>query len=321
MRPTILIAAAAAGLCFTAAAHAAVVQIESPALDKWYYSNTPGPTYGGSRDTAPVFSNSGTRLGHVLLGFQTSGNIATGLGASNYLVSSVRVYLRVSTEESFRYDPTYDSYTTHLPLGGGSDPDVGRPVELFGLGLRNGYSALRATVSGATAGQFHENSPYFSSGSTLPNAFPFGFDQSGQARDVVDSVNEAFDYAPFAIGATTDALPGQLVEQDALFEFSLDLNNPAILAYIQQALNTGMLGFMVSSLHESSGQTGGTTYPAFYTRENFIDFPGDPFDDRFGPRIEIEYTVIPEPSPTVLVVVGLALFATGRAWRHRAILS
>ena len=82
-----------------------------------------------------------------------------------------------------------------------------------------------------------------------------------------------------------------------------------------------MLGLMVSSLHESSGMNGGTTFPAFYTKENVIDLPGDPFDERFSPHLEITYTVVPEPTPSLLLLVGVAVFATGRAWRNRALLS
>lgn len=312
--------AAAKALLFSAiSAHGQAVfqpqtiSIDSPALDKWYYPHAPQPTYGGTRDNAPVFANSGIRLSEALLGFQTSGSIATGLGASNYAVSSVKVYLRVNTDESFHYDPTYDGYLSYRPGSGTPDSDLGRPVELLGVGLRNGYTELRASAGGAH--QFHENSPYSTGG--IPNAYGFGIDANGQRRDVVQNVVDGFDYTPFAIGTTTAVQPGQLVPLEAYFEFSLNLSNPEILAYVQQGLNTGMLGFMVSSLHESSGQGGGTTYPGFYLRENVLDDAGD----RFTPWVEIQYSVIPEPTPSLLVLVGTALFATGRAWRNRALLS
>jgi hypothetical protein len=77
-----------------------------------------------------------------------------------------------------------------------------------------------------------------------------------------------FEVAPFAIGQTTNATPGQLVPPGARITFDLNLADPFVLAYVQAALNTGRLRLMVASLHTTAGQFGAPSYPDFATHFN-----------------------------------------------------
>lgn len=298
-------------------AQGATVSLGAPAMDQWLYGNVPG-TYGGQRDTSPVFATLNTgdedRMATFLMGFSTAGSIPMGRGAENYLVQSVTLRLTVSADETFLYDPTYDSYRNYLPSNHPDyipDADAGHPVELYGVGLRNGYTELSGSISGAAAHQYHEHSPYGPAGVHTRNAYPLSFGADGSRIDVSDNVSEAFDVMPWAIGITQDATPGDSVYSFTEFTFQLNLSNPYVLAYIQEALNSGMLGLMVSTLHDSSGQGGPQTYPIFFTRENQMG-------SDVNPQLEITYTVVPEPNASALLIIGCALFATGRAWRNRS---
>lgn len=298
-------------------AQGATVNLGAPAMDKWMYGNVPG-TYSGQRDTAPVFatlnSSDEDRMGEFLLGFSTAGNIPTGLGAGSYLIQSITLKLTVSGHDTFFYDPTYDSYRNYLLSNNPNyvaDSDAGHPIELYGVGLRNGYTELSGSISGTVDHRYHEDSPYGPAGVHTKNAYPLGFTANGTRIDVSDNVSEAFESSPWAIGLTQDVDPGDAVPSFTEFTFQLNLANPFVLAYVQEALNSGMLGLMISTLHASSGQTGPQTYPVFFTGENQIG-------SDVNPQLEIKYTVVPEPNASVLLIAGCALFATGRAWRNRS---
>jgi hypothetical protein len=295
---------------------AATASFATPALDRWMYGNVPG-SYGGTRDVAPVFATLNSpdedRLGTMLIGFNTAALIPPGLGAASYLVTSVRLRVTVSEGDTFLYDPTYDSYRTYLPITDPNhlaDADSGRPLELFGVGLRNGYTSLSASIAGAQPHQFHEISPYGPSGVHGKNAYPLGFTNLGGGIDVADSVSEAFEALPFALGVASGLTPGVPVPGGTEFTFNLNLSHAGVLAYVQAALDGGILGLNLTSLHSATGQTGPQTYPIFYTRENLLG-------DDFAPKLEIIYTVIPEPRVSTLLILAAGIFAAGRACRHR----
>src|SRR5689334_23275391 len=108
--------ATAAGVVMAAGASAAqpvTATFAVPTMDRWMYSfNQASPL--GSETQAQVFSSVGSpyqssfdnRDGQFLLGYDTGGIIAAGLGADQYRVISARVVARISRDSSFRYDPT-----------------------------------------------------------------------------------------------------------------------------------------------------------------------------------------------------------------------
>jgi len=291
-RMTCLACLAGASLAAAAPAGTTLLDIRTPTLDRWMYpfNGTPGTrssasTFSvlGSEEFETVFDN---RDAQFLVGFDTGALVEPGLGPARYQIHSARLIATISDGGSFPYDPTYDAFTTYLPA---EDPDFtsddtpGRPIELYGVGFRNGF----------TAATFLENSPFGPSqfGQGVRNAFATDY-AGGSARDVSNNVRDRFDPTPFAIGQTLDAAPGQIVPTDAVFTFDLDLNNPDVVEYLRQALDGGRLRLAITSLHPAEGGPGGGEggqFPIFYTKENKFA----PFED-VEPALEMLVEILPE---------------------------
>jgi hypothetical protein len=282
---------------------AEVISFNEPTLDRWMYEHN-GDL--GARPSAGVFAAVGSpsapdRYAQFLLGFDTAAaSVPTGLGASNYVITSVRLTLTTSTDNTFAYDPTYDPFTTYLETGvqgATPDADTGRPIELYGVGFRNGYTKLGG-ASDPSPQAFRENSPH--GNQAAPNAYAFAYDANGNPVDIINNVEQGFDPSPWAIGQTTAVTAGNLVPIGTEFTFDLLLSDPDVLAYLQQALNDGILGLMISSLHPAAQQTGGT-FPSFFTKENVLH---DPPDDLVAARLELDVTTVPEPSAVLLLTAA-----------------
>lgn len=269
--------------------HSSTVVISEPAGDRWMYWMG---DFDGQRQTASVYGAYGAfdyiaqgydfddRHAQMFLDFNTTALAQPGRGAGNYTVNSLTLTVVVNQDLQFVYDPTHDllgSYRNIIP-----DSDPGRPLELFGVGYRGGFSL----------GTFRENSPYQSGNFTVyknvRNAFAMDF-VGGQARDVSNNVEQNFEVSPWAIGQIAGIVEldgsftpaplgaGQLVPQDAVVEFTVNLSNPLVRDYVQQGLNAGRLQFMVTSLlgytyTGDEGDAGG--FPSFYTKESIYHLPG-----------------------------------------------
>ena len=171
------------------------------AFDRWMYpfSITPGNRSVGSTFGAPGEVDFDDRDAQVLIGFDTSS--IGGLGASE-VVSSAVVTLTISGDNAFQYDPTYDDYTSYP----GSDADTGRPVELYGVGTRGGYTGLTLDDNSVDPALFRENSAFGSSSSTYKStryAYASDYDQ-GTARDVSEQPGRCV--RPQRLGRGTDRL-------------------------------------------------------------------------------------------------------------------
>lgn len=274
-----------------------------PTLDRWVYPFNFQP---GTRPVAPTYgsfdSRFDTRDAEFLVGWDTAGAVQAQAGPARYLIRSVRVTLTsvapIPPTQPFVFDPTYDAYTTYLtndPLAT-ADADPGRPVELYGVGFRGGF----------TTETFKENSAFGPLGPIASdtisigtrNAYAAVFDRDGALMDIANHVgqrnagwtNAPFDVTPWAIGFTTNALAGEPVPDGARVTFTVDLGDPLILTHIQRALDEGRLRFMVSSLSPAgqstpggTGAGGGGAYPWWATKENLL------YD---APSLEIEGTVV-----------------------------
>lgn len=306
MRKGILFIAIAA-LSPVTGAFAASFNIITPSMDRWVYP------FNGSPGVRPAASAFGTvvkgvvdsqfddRDGQMLVRFSTSHIATPGLGAANYAVTSLRLTLTTGETSSFLYDPTYDSYKTLL---GEADSDPGHPVEIFGVGYRNGY----------TASTFVENSPHGAVfGKGVRNAYAAGFNGAGQLIDVSSNVTGAFEVNPFAIGQVNNLVAGGIVGPDTEMTFDINVTSPEILAYLQTSLNQGYIEFMVTSLYPSS-QEASSGYPTFYTKESLWHDPSseDAFD-HVAAQLSGEITVVPEPSTVAFLglagLVGLGMLA------------
>lgn len=238
----------------------------SPTLDRWMYpfNATPGirPVIStfGSIPGAPEFDS---RDGQFVMAFSTNPQVPAGLGTSHYTVTSARVTIEYANDLVVAYDPTQDPWQV---FAAPTDPahfadlDAGQPIELFGCGFRNGFSATT----------FLENSPY----STPPNpmapsvrnAFAMSFTATGAPIDVSNSPRERFDPLPFGIGTIAGLSPGLLVPMGSTMSFDLNVSHPAIQQYLASSLDAGKLFFVATSLTFVEQQGG--NFPAFYAKEH-----------------------------------------------------
>ncbi|MBS0195134.1 MAG: hypothetical protein JSR77_00085 [Planctomycetes bacterium] len=255
-------------------AHAQTISgtLTQPALDRWNYPFSSQP---GAEPSVPIFAalnqaGFDDRDGQFLFTFDTSGTIPAGYGNDRYLVGSVRVTAWISVDNRFAYDPTFDSVRTsydpadpqYLP-----DGDTGKPMELFAVGFRNGWTGVT----------FQENSPFspyppFPPREGVRSAFPALYDAAGVATDVSRQVRQKFEAHPLAVGQTDAVQPGELVPAGAMFTFDIDASDPIAQAYFSRAFNSGRVPLIITSLNPASGGPGGGTgdpnYPAFFTKEN-----------------------------------------------------
>jgi hypothetical protein len=246
------------------------VTLNVPTGDRWVYPFGPG---GGTELRIPSFSAVGApgfddRDSQALFFWDTDGSglVASGAGAGSYRVVSAKLRIRTSSNNTFRYDATSDSYQSHLATTDSSyvaDSDPGSAIELFGVGFRNQFLAQ----------EFNENSP-FPFGSQVEgsrNAYAAVYDENGVATDVSNQVRDRFDVTPFAVGLTSTVAPGAYVPTETEFEFAINSCDPAVQAYLARGLNSGRLYLMVSSLAAASGGPGGGVggeYPDFITKED-----------------------------------------------------
>ncbi len=283
-------------------------ELLEPTADRWMYPFNGTP---GTRPAASVFGAIGEasfddRDAQFLVRFDTTSVIAAGLGAGNYSLTSLQLTLTVNVGDSFRYDPTYDGVNTYLdPTASGyvADTDLGRPIELFAVGYRNGYSTST----------FTETSPFGSATESGRNAYAAGFNSDGTLIDVSNNVASAFDVTPFAIGQVAGLTSGSFVPQEAQMTFSLNLSDPLILAYLQESLNAGYLEFMVTSL-QATTQEAASGFPSFFTKDNLLHDPA--FGDYLAGQLTGEVTAVPEPATWLLLgAAGLAFGVMRRGRR------
>lgn len=291
------------------AAPAAVVQATG---DKYMYPFINDLPADERRGSASAFGAYGAidlpafdfddRDAQFFLDFATAGVVPPGQGASSYRILSLTVTIVVENNDIFFHDPSFDllgSYT-----GASSDSDAGRPMELYGVGYRSGW----------TRSTFTEDSPFQTepSSSILDpqsdwnrkrNAFALDFTAAGVPRDVSNNVEEGFEVHPWALADSPGYIdyegnyvaavlePGSLVPEGRVFRFQVDLTNPHIVAYLQDSLHSGRLHLMVSSLHGTTQQS--TDIPRFYTKDH------DPaFGYYLGPQLEAEVLLMPSLSVT-----------------------
>ncbi len=281
--PWIVSAVIALGLV-ARSAHAEVAQWAKPDLDNWGYSNAFSPGDGRFISTfATLNSDDEDRLAQMLIGFDTSALIPNGEPAARYQIHSVTFTATVGRASNITYDSTYDPVSSYT---GGPDVDAGRPVELYGVGFRNDYERIGFGPLDILPPEFEEGTPYAGGfDATERAAYALGDNGSGQLVDVSDNVSAGFDTRPWAVGQAAIA-PGAAAVDGTVFTFQLDLELPGVREYVQSALEAGGLAFMLSSLHEVSGQGGAEPYPAFYSKEATDFGTGLPIAP---PTLEIEW--------------------------------
>lgn len=266
-------------LAATGMAQTVTGTVPAPSLDRWNYpfASQPGievgiPTFAALRQTG--FDD---RDAQFLLGFDTGSLVPAGLGTARYVVESATVTIFVSSDLRFAYDPSFDSVTTSYdPAEPGYqvDADVGKPVELFPVGYRNGFTD-------ATYGERSPYSPFppFPPREGVRHAFAAAFDASGLPTvDISRHVRQRFEAMPLGVGTNAQLTAGGSVPAGSALTFAIDLSMPHAADYIARGLSAGHVRFMISSLHAASGGPGGGTgdviYPTFFAKENPLAAPG-----------------------------------------------
>lgn len=268
--------AAALSLAATGAAHAQTISIDmgTPTLDRWMYpfASTPGAEQTATTFGAILQAGFDDRDAQFLLGFDTAALVQPGLSLERYQIQSLRFVATVSNDLVALYDDSFDLAST---LFADDDPlqtvdtDAGKPIELFGVGFRNGQSL--ATFAESTP---FSTVPSFPPQEGVRSAFAAGLDPSLSLVDASRQVRERKELNPWAIGTTHAIDPGTPIPAGTELSFDIQLCTPGVRTYFQQALASGKVRVMISSLAPATGGPGGGTgdpaYPAFYTKENPI---------------------------------------------------
>lgn len=282
-----------------------------PTMDRWMYNfaTTPGVEQNISVFTSLNDPNFPLQFddhdGQFLAVWDTGAQVPTGRATNEYRIISATVIARNSRSLGFRYDPTADAWQTSLPSTDPrfvADADLGRPIEMYMAGYRNGWSAGTFTETGPFCSPLA--TPTSCDSTLLPqrvtrNVFAAEYDAGGAVTDVSNNVlgptgfEPGFDPNPLAIGiATTNSAQttvvnaGDLVPNFTDFTFPVDLSNPDAIRYLRESLAAGRVSMIITSLSPSAMQGGNP--PRFYTREA-LQQTGDP--NRQPARLQLRVCV------------------------------
>ncbi len=254
---------------------------DQPTFDRWNYPfNLAEP---GTRIAATTFSSGllpgqfDDRDAQFLNSFITAGDIAPGQGANNYHILSATFTATLSFG-AFGYSDSYDPGT--INTGGTS-------IDLFGTGFRGGLNAFAYGEDFAWG--FGDPTS-----EDLRNAFATD-NQLLSGRDVSNQNRDGLTVTPFAIGQIAGETSGSTVNAAGqLVTFEINLDNPDAVAYLQEALDFGILSLTVSSLHKTSQQNN-MGFPGFATKEHPV----------FGaPTLDLNVRIVPTPASVSLLAFG-----------------
>jgi len=323
---------------FPRLARADAASWSAPHLDQWFYHNVTsgtgtrwnGPSWvgnlaidEGTGEFVPHPATGPARQGMSIVAFNTSTQIEPHWPTNQYQLQSVVVTLTAEnmTDGSIPYDNTADGrlelLNDFVPQSGEFDP--GRPMELYGVGFRNGYTGFEFGV-GTTGPPLLDERPatstYGAAGAGY-NAYPVSSDTEGAYVDVSNSLTggfsatsagnvvEPFEAVPWAIGQA-ELAPGEIIPDDTTFTFTLDLELPGVREYVQQGLSAGALGFFLSSTHLTSEFGAGGGYPQWYMKEYVGGIPA---------TLTIDYTLLTTPTAGDYDGNGTVEAADYNAWK------
>ncbi len=257
------------------------VTFGSPNFDRWNYPFNFTP---GIRTAASTFSSGfvpgmfDDRDAQFLNSFITASQIAPNQGTGNYIITAATATATV-VGGTFSYDNVYNE---------------GSSIDLFGTGFRNGLNAFA----------YGDNFAFGFGDPTLEdvrNAYATD-NAGGSLRDVSNNIRDGFTPTPFAVGSILGETPGTSVTGSGqIVEFALDLSNPDVMSYLQNALNLGIVSLSVTSLHLAD-QSGQGAFPVFGTNEG-------------GSPMTLDLTVKVVPAPASLALLGLGGFCATRRRR------
>ena len=304
-------------LAVSPTAQAVTANWTSSNLDAFSYPNAVSagiralsPTFTGgleidsqSGEFVPRSAQDPARTGTAVVAFDTSTQIEAGLSPARYAINSVTVtatWTKDGANATLRYTDEPLDWEDVLTEYVSQSVSTERPMELYGVGFRDGYTGFE--FAGAAAGPplFDELVHPFSAADGGYIAYPVtgSATEPGSVVDVSNSltggysatepdhVTEPFTPAPWAIGQA-ELLPGAEVPDGTTFTFKLDVSAPGVREYVQESLAAGALGFVLSSLHDTAefGASGG--YPKWFLKES----TGFPYFSMTPPTLAIDYSI------------------------------
>jgi hypothetical protein len=318
-----------AGTCSVAAtaqASALNYATTDPEIEMWFYPFSTANGVGSVRDRGAAFSwytpqegfpditGSGTdpsQRGVILVASDTSATIPKLADPTKYRIDSLRVTMTMLGSIGSgvgTYDGSADDYAAVVA---GNDADAGHPVEMWGVGFGGAESTLGYSTFGFTG---ESGAEYFNSGdrrwpisggsftgpyqiyaidgagNDVSNAISGGY-----SATAVGNTTAPFAPTPFAVGKVYDELgaevaAGSSVSQGTEFVFEPNLEDAALVSYVQNSLAAGHLGFFFASLDEPNGHSGDVFYPDFY----LDNVPNGPNPYGNAPTIELSVTILPD---------------------------
>ncbi|OAB63779.1 hypothetical protein AY599_01280 [Leptolyngbya valderiana BDU 20041] len=244
------------------------LSLDESARDRWNYPFSATP---GVRTNASIFGATGIegfddRDAQFVIGFDTAGDIPTGLGAGAFRVVSARVTLVIDNDLQFVYDDSADPLASFFDP---ADPDyvedttTGRPIELYATGYRNGFTIESWEETSEFGGI-----PIVPPAEGARNAFAAFYAGVDDVVDLSRQVRERIESTPLAIGQTDGVAAGELVPAETVFTFDIDTCAPGAAAFFDASFDAGKVNLTVTSMH--SAELGSTEYPSFFTKENAI---------------------------------------------------
>ncbi|MEM8835900.1 MAG: hypothetical protein AAGD00_08770 [Planctomycetota bacterium] len=282
------VTAASMALLVATAANAGTLPafFSAPTKDRWLY---PFNATIGFRTSASVFGAVGAedagqfvfdqRDGAFLLIYDVTGQFNPA-DLDGRRVASATLTVETNDSFTFDYDPTLDAWQTWLdPMEdpeAQTDGDIGRPIELFGVGFRTGVTAstyvegtsmVPGTPFAITLSAPNQRIAYPTDGELLMDQMT--------PRDVSNNILERFDPNVWAVGTIPTAAPGDIIAGGRQVVFDLDVENPVIQQYLQDGITEGSVALMVTSLQPANfgGGSGGGAFAAFVTKEAFLGNP------------------------------------------------
>ncbi|QEG33733.1 hypothetical protein [Bythopirellula goksoeyrii] len=295
----------------------------APDFDLWSYQfNTDpgirgtGPTFRGEfaldgNQFVPETAADPARRSSNIIAFDTSSDISPGLPATSYEIELVTMTLKLRNS-SFGTEPIQYSETPETPVAAlteamGGSWSVARPIELFGVGLTQGYTDFDFGPNDPEDLLLSEGDfPYTAAGYI---AYPLAGNSSdpGQYVDVSNNITggysatavgntaSPFDAAPWAIGKVPGLVHGDPVANNTIFTFEINLAEVGVEQYLQESLANGSLAFAVSSLHAASqpGTGGFSEYPQWFLKEAV----GHNIGGAEAATLQIDYSIIEQNQP------------------------
>ena len=301
-RPFALTATLASLACLSSVVSAQIIvdtTYDVPTGDRWNYpfNFTPGTRFTALSFGAIDIPGFDDHDGQFVVGFDTTDLIPPGLGSSSYRIESVRLRASIADGGIFEYDPTLDPLGTYLASDDPDfvpDADIGRPIELYGVGYRGTFSdGTPVRIDTWTETSEYGDSPVVAPAQGNRFAFASVLDDSGQPVNLSNRLKDRLAPAPFAIGTTASVAPGDLVPADTTFEFDIERCNSGADLYLRESLDSGVVRFTIASLQPAVDPTGGPSnpnYPIWYTKENPLAIPG------FAAQLEIRVRIVSNPA-------------------------